>query len=82
VTVYYETRSDKGYERWRTRVNGRHRSVSVHQLVAIADGADPHKVFSDGAFHIHHRDGVEWHNAPSNLTVVDAGDHARRHGGD
>lgn len=78
--AFFETRAD-GYERWRDYdPEGPRRAVYVHQLVAIANGADPERVFSGGAFQIHHRDGVHWHNVQSNLELVDAREHGRRHG--
>lgn len=44
-----------------------------YQLVAIADGADPHEVF-DGA-HVHHINGCQHDNRPENLAVLTAQEH-------
>lgn len=52
----------------------------VHQLVAIADGADPHKVFSNGDYHVHHKNEVPWDNRPDNLELLSSSDHAKLHG--
>jgi len=54
--------------------------LRVHQLVAIAAGADSHKVFSEGDYHVHHINGMPSDNRPSNLAVVRSGDHIREHG--
>lgn len=79
--AYYETRAD-GYERWRaTDPDGTRRAVYVHQLTAIAHGADPHRVFSDGEFQVHHRDRVRWNNGPDNLELVHTVEHGYRHHG-
>jgi len=80
--VFFETRPD-GYERWRCRdPDGTHRAVYVHQLAAVADGADPKEVFSNGTFQVHHQDGIGWNNDPANLEVIDAYSHGHRHVGD
>jgi len=72
----YETRAD-GYCRWRTWDGERERYVYVHQLVAIADGASPYLVFSDGDYHIHHRSGFKYDNRAENLDIERNDDHAR-----
>lgn len=70
-----------GTQRGYTRVHDTDSGASayLHQLVAIADGANPHRVFSRGACHVHHRDGETWNNSPENLEVLDAADHYSRH---
>lgn len=74
------TRPD-GYERIREWVPSeqRERYAYVHQLVAIADGTDPEEIFSDGERHVHHRDGIKWHNAPDNLEVRERAAHTAHH---
>jgi len=76
----FRTRSD-GYERFRCwdPVEKRERYCYVHQLVAIANGADPEKVFSGGEYVIHHHDGIKWHNSPENLELERTEDHTRMH---
>lgn len=71
-----EDRPD-GYVRWRSFENGRERYVYVHQLLAIAEGADPSRVFSSGAFEVHHRNGITYDNRPSNLELLKNEDHGR-----
>lgn len=75
-----EHRAD-GYVRWRVwdPVERGERVVYVHQLLAIAEGADPSDVFSDGDFHVHHCDELRWHNVAENLELRDSASHAREH---
>lgn len=81
--------SGEGYAHYQVQVNGRRYTVQEHQLVALLDGADPEKVFSNGEYHIHHNHEIdnpsEWpwaaallkqFNYPENLEVVENGDHA------
>lgn len=63
----------------RTGVGGKGRRIRLHQLVAIADGADPHKIFS-GKFDVDHINGCSIDNRPSNLRVMDKGEHGRKDG--
>lgn len=49
--------------------------VTVHQLTAIADGADPRKVFSNGEYVTHHKKEIPWLNTPENLKVVTKEEH-------
>lgn len=48
-----------GYEYVRCRANGTDDTAYVHQLCAIAGGADPHDVFSD-CYDVHHLPLSEW----------------------
>lgn len=76
------------YASYRTTVNGYpawdcsdiddKEQTFVHQLTAIADGADPYKVYSD-EYHTHHEDGVKWNNSPDNLSVITVAEHMREH---
>lgn len=69
-----------GYERWTTKTpDGEQHSIYVHQLVAIADGAPPEKVFSEGEYHVHHRNNIPWDNRPENLELLDGREHLSRH---
>jgi hypothetical protein len=75
--------SEKGREKIRTEVqteDGRYQpTVFVHQLIAISDGADPHKVFSRGEYHVHHKNRNSWDNRPSNLEFVSRAEHEMIH---
>lgn len=75
----YETRRD-GYCRWRCYdpAAGTEAVVYVHQLVAIADGADPYRVFAPETS-VHHRDEVRWHNAAENVEVREHAEHFSHH---
>jgi hypothetical protein len=54
-------------------------TVSVHQLLAIADGADPHKVYSDGEYVTHHVNEIPWFNTHNNVKVITKGKHNQIH---
>lgn len=56
-----------------------HERAYLHQLVAIAEGADPHKVFSDGDYTVHHDNGVRWDNRPANIEFLSGSNHAKHH---
>lgn len=52
--------------------------VRIHQLIAIAKGHDPHKVFSSD-YHSHHIKPIPWLNTPENITVMSEGEHMEHH---
>lgn len=56
--------------------------VRIHQLVAIADGADPYKVFSGGEYHCHHKNEIRWDNRPENIEFLTAAEHGKVHSKD
>lgn len=72
--LYYHI--DNPYPHWKQ--NGS--TVAVHQLLAIADGADPHKVFSGGDYHVHHKNEISWDNRPDNIELLTKEEHMRLHG--
>lgn len=59
----------EGYEYFRCRANGDDSTVYLHQLDAIAAGADPYDVFHP-AFDVHHKFSIPWLNYPKNVLVL------------
>jgi len=70
---------DGGYEAFSVSEGTHSVLFRHHSLLAIAAGADPADVFSDGDYHVHHINGVPWDNRVENLAVVPASDHIREH---
>lgn len=71
----------KGHERWTVHDPDGPKTVGVHQLLAIADGADPADVF-DSDNHVHHRTGIPWLNLPDSVEVVNRSEHKLTHSAD
>lgn len=69
---------DRGYEGWVAAGFGNRGHLRVHRLLAIAEGADPHQIFS-GDYHVHHKNGIRWDNRPDNIEVMLQSEHARIH---
>ena len=67
------------YELVSTQVQYEQKSARVHQLVAIANGADPHKVFSNGEYQTHHKNGHGLDNRHENIELVSAKEHRQMH---
>jgi len=76
--AYYDT-SAHGYERAKSKHNQRSYRVGIHQLVAIANGADPYKVFSGGEYNVHHKNGIPWDNRPENVELLTKSEHSSHH---
>lgn len=55
-------------------------TVSVHQLVAIADGADPWRVFGNNGFNVDHENGCALDNRHNNIRVLSDVDHGSKDG--
>ena len=68
-----------GYERVASKHKGEFKQAKVHQLVAIANGADPHKVFSGGKYECHHKNRIPWDNRPENVELLDGIEHDEIH---
>jgi hypothetical protein len=67
-----------GYERITQRYCGERCQMYHHQLLVIAMGEDPHKVFS-GKYHCHHKNEIRWDNRPSNIELLTPKEHAKEH---
>jgi hypothetical protein len=76
----FMTDRESGYESVGSKHNYEKDQCRVHQLVAIAKGANPYKVFSNGRYHVHHKNGIPWDNRPDNLELKSGQVHIREHG--
>jgi len=77
--MYMKLSIESEYEYFLTHSRQNPDKVAIHQLVAIADGADPYKVFSDD-WHVHHKDSVKSMNSRENLELLSASEHIKEHG--
>ncbi len=75
----FMTDESSGYESVSAKCDYEQYQCRVHQLVAIAKGANPHKVFSNGRYHVHHENSIPWDNRPCNLTLKSGKVHTREH---
>lgn len=66
----------RGYELWIDSISGK--QAKVAQLLAIANGEDPHEVFADGTI-THHRSNHPRDNRPENIEVMENSAHVRYH---
>ena len=53
--------------------------VKIHQLLAIAEGEDPEKVFSNGEYVVHHKNHVRWDNRAENIELMTNEEHTSLH---
>lgn len=74
-TPTYYTRQN-GYE----YVMSGDKGVFVHQLVAVANGADPYKVMGDLTNVVHHKKEIPWLNTRENLELTTQSEHRQIHG--
>lgn len=76
---YARYRHNDGYPVWEGNNNSDAFSTTyVHQLLLVAEGHDPHKVYSD-EWHCHHVNEVKWDNRPENLELWKREEHTRYH---
>lgn len=52
--------------------------VVVHQLVAIAQGCEPEKVFSE-EWDVHHKSRLSWDNRIGNMSLIPHDEHPEEH---
>ncbi|WP_135855080.1 helix-turn-helix domain-containing protein [Halorussus salinus] len=71
VSCYW---TSQGYQ----RVQIGDTSLNLHTLVALANGADPYKLFNSG-YVVHHKNGMKAENTPENLELQRRDDHTRNH---
>jgi transposase len=57
----------------RTYYSSGNNKFAEYQLVAIADGADPHEIF--GGANVHHINGCRYDNRKENLAVLTSHEH-------
>lgn len=68
-----------GHEKWNAEdPDDTTRAVGVHQLLAVADGADPEDVWAEDT-HVHHRTGVPWLNIEGGVEVLTTEEHGAVH---
>jgi len=75
--VYFKTGTN-GYERITHHYRGDRYRLYHHQLLMVAMGEDPHKVFSE-QYDCHHKNEVKWDNRPGNLELMLKSDHMKHH---
>jgi hypothetical protein len=73
---------ERGWLRWRGQHCGETKVVYVHQLVEIANGAEPEKIFSNGEWNVHHDNEIRYDNCPANLELLHAEDHVKSQPGE
>jgi len=73
----YVTDKD-GYPVWKSWSGDSVTRLPVHHLMLVADGHDPHDVFSDDT-EGHHKRPVPWLNTPDNLELLSTFDHQSHH---
>lgn len=62
---------EKVYAYIRTgRGSHKKKEARIHQLIEIAKGKDPYKVFSNGEYETHHINGIPWDNRPDNTILL------------
>ena len=76
--AYFYT-NKAGYEIAKSKHNGTSYSVGIHQLLAIYNGECPKDVFSNGEYHVHHKEPIPWLNTPDNIELLTASDHKAEH---
>ena len=79
--AHFDPATKDGQEEWRVRDPDGGTAVKVHQLLAVADGADPGEVWDDDT-HVHHKTCIPWLNLPGFVEVLSGDDHRATHTAD
>ena len=67
-----------GHENWTVNDPDGSTTTKVHQLLAVADGADPEDVWAEDT-EVHHRTAVPWLNIEGGVEVLTAEEHRAVH---
>jgi hypothetical protein len=67
------------YEQVQTMIDGTAYRVSIHRLIAVAEGLLSPAEFFDPNKVVHHESGHGLDNRPENIEVMDRGDHQTHH---
>lgn len=66
-----------GYHVW--TLSGKiNTTTSVHQLVAVSNGADPSKVYGNDNYSVDHVNGCRLDNRPENIRLLNVEEHGRK----
>jgi hypothetical protein len=68
-----------GYRYAGSHFQGKTNHVLIHDLIAIANGADSYELFGKYGNAVHHKNEMKCDNRPENLDVVKNSDHAKIH---
>jgi hypothetical protein len=63
---------------WSLSTSHSNTTVTVHQLLAVADGADPYKVYGNSNYSVDHINGCPLDNRPENIQVLTVEEHGRK----
>lgn len=74
--VSFKLENASGYPSW-SMTNG---STTVHQLLAVANGADPYKVYGNDQYNIDHKNGCKIDNRPQNVRLMPVSEHGVKAG--
>jgi len=81
ASFYTQTNENGGYERIGAYDSEKEGMVwmTVHQLLAVAEGEDPERIFSNGEYQTHHRTGIPFDNRLGNIELLSREVHQSAH---